>query len=251
MIYQKLLTDARFGEKKLALLVDPDKQHSISLSELGLLAAQSGVDFILLGGSLLMKDQLDDCIQQLKTQSQLSVLLFPGSTWQISPMADALLFLSLISGRNPELLIGQQVLAAPLLKDLQLEVLSTGYMLVDGGSATSASYMSQTMPIPANKPEIAVATALAGKFLGMQMFYLDAGSGAGHPVPFEMISAVRKATESPLFVGGGIRTPDQAAQAALAGADIVVVGTAVEHDPTILQALCQAVHSANHIAELL
>lgn len=249
MIYHKLLTDARFGEKKLALLVDPDKQQLGSLAELGLFAAESGVDYILLGGSLLLRDQLDDCVHHLKTQSQLPIILFPGSTWQISSGADALLFLSLISGRNAELLIGQQVLAAPLLKDLQLEVLSTGYMLIDGGNATSVCYISQTMPIPANKPEIAVATALAGKYIGMKMFYLDAGSGAHNTVPFEMIRAVRKATELPLFVGGGIRTPDQAAKAAQAGADIIVVGTAIEHDQAVLPALCQAVHSANHIAE--
>lgn len=251
MIYHKLLTDARFGEKKLALLVDPDKQHVGNLAELGLFAAESGVDYILLGGSLLLRDQLNDCVDQLKAQNQLPVILFPGSTWQISPGADALLFLSLISGRNAELLIGQQVLAAPLLKELQLEVLSTGYMLVEGGSATSVSYVSQTMPIPANKPEIAVATALAGMYLGMKMFYLDAGSGAQSTVPFDMIRAVRKATELPLLVGGGIRTPDQAAKAALAGADIVVVGTAIEHDQAVLPAICQAVHSANHIAERL
>jgi len=248
MIAAALQKDCRYGEKKLALLVDPDRQEPAAIPGLAALAREAGVDLFLVGGSLLTRLRLDQTVSLLKAHSECPVILFPGSAWQLCAQADGLLFLSLISGRNPDLLIGQHVQAAPLLRDTRLEVLPTGYMLVDGGAPTTVSYITQTQPLPADKPELAAATALAGQYLGLQWLYLDAGSGARQPVPFEMIRAVREASRLPLFVGGGIRTPDQAAQAARAGADIVVVGTAVEKDPQGLGALCQAVHSALHLA---
>ncbi len=248
MVYQKLFSDAGFGEKKLALLIDPDKQDPKQLILLAKNARRAQVDYLLVGGSLLHRDTFRETVQCLKKETEIPVLLFPGSAWQICPDADALLFLSLISGRNADLLIGQQVQAAPLLHQTSMEVLSTGYMLVDGGAPTTASYISQTAPIPANKPEIAVATALAGKYLGMQLLYLDAGSGAQHPVPAAMIRTVKKEVGLPLLVGGGIRTAEQALQTARAGADIVVIGTVIEQDPEQLSSLTQAVHSALHYA---
>lgn len=248
MIGPVLEKDCRFGEKKLAVLIDPDRQDPAVIPDLVRGAEQAGADLFLAGGSLLSRNRLDQTVAAIKGATPLPVLLFPGSALQLCPQADALLFLSLISGRNPDLLIGQHVQAAPLLREMDLEVLPTGYMLVDGGAPTSASYISQTLPLPADKPALAVATALAGRFLGMRWLYLDAGSGARQPVSFEMIRAVKEATRLPLLVGGGIRQPEQAALAARAGADIVVVGTAVEEDPECLAGLCQAVHSALHLA---
>lgn len=248
MIGPALEKDCRYGEKKLALLVDPDRQDPADLPAIIRHAEDAGTDIFLVGGSLLTRDRLDQTLSAIREATNLPLLLFPGSSLQLSPKADALLFLSLISGRNPDLLIGQHVQAAPLLQEMDLEVLPTGYMLVDGGAPTSASYVSQTLPLPADKPALAVATALAGRFLGMRWLYLDAGSGARQPVSFEMIRAVKEAARLPLLVGGGIRRPEQAALAARAGADIVVVGTAVEEDPECLASLCQAVHSALHLA---
>lgn len=248
IVYQQLIQDARFGEKKLAVLIDPDKQRIDQLADRVRLAHQAQVDYFFIGGSLLTRDTFHETVRMVKLETDRPVVLFPGSAWQISEDADALLFLSLISGRNPELLIGQHVQAAPLIHQMDLEIIPTGYLLVDGGMPTSASYISQTAPLPANKPEIAVATALAGKYLGMQVLYMDTGSGAIHPVPSDMIHKVKKATTLPILVGGGIRTPDQAAAAAKAGADVIVIGTAAEQDASILTAMVQAVHSSFHLA---
>ncbi|MBK7344978.1 MAG: geranylgeranylglyceryl/heptaprenylglyceryl phosphate synthase [Saprospiraceae bacterium] len=248
MVYQKLIQDSRFGEKKIGLLIDPDKQGVNQLADRVRLANQAQVDYFLIGGSLLHRDTFHETVETVKQETDRPVILFPGSAWQISDRADALLFLSLISGRNPDLLIGQQVQAAPMLDRLDLEVIPTGYLLVDGGLPTTASYISQTAPLPAHKPEIAVATALAGKYLGMQLLYLDAGSGARNPVSPEMVRQVKKATRLPLLVGGGIRTPDQASVAARAGADVIVIGTVAEQDISILPAMVQAVHSSLHLA---
>lgn len=249
MIAAALQDGFRFGEKKLALLIDPDKQDLATLASRVTEAREAGVDLFLVGGSLLMRDETDRCIRTIRESASMPVILFPGSAWQISKEADALLFLSLISGRNPDLLIGQQVLAAPLVSQTNLEVIPTGYMLVDGGAPTSASYISQTFPLPADKPDIAAATALAGAYLGLQLLYLDAGSGARNPVPFELIRAVRQAVRLPILVGGGIREPQQALEAARAGADIVVIGSAAEDQPGRLAAFAQAVHSALHLAD--
>lgn len=216
------------GHPMLAVLIDPDKVSSAELSERAARSEKAGANLFLVGGSLLQYDRLDFCIRRLKERRTLPVVLFPGNMFQVHREADALLFLSLISGRNPELLIGQQVAAAHLLRDRPLEVIGTGYMLVDGGRSTTASYISQTAPIPRDKPEIAATTALAGEMLGHSLIYLDAGSGAERPVPPEMIRRVRQAVEVPLIVGGGIRSAEQFRAAAEAGADMVVVGTAVE-----------------------
>lgn len=228
------------NRKQLAVLVDPDK---LSLPLIGQLDS-SGVDLLFFGGSLLSQYGLNDKIASIRQHTRAKVVLFPGSIQQISAAADAILFLSLVSGRNPELLIGQQVLAAPMIKQAGLETLSTGYMLVDGGSATTAVYMSGSLPLPANKPEIAAVTAMAAEMLGMQHIYLDAGSGAKFHPPLEMISAIRAAVKVPIIVGGGIRTPEMAYQIAQAGADILVVGNVLEEHPSLLTEMAAAVQTS-------
>lgn len=229
-------------EKKLAVLIDPDDLQEAHLDKLIPLLQKSKVDLILIGGSLLLKDQLNQCLKTLKKELSQPLVLFPGSMVQISEKADAILFLSLISGRNPEFLIGQHVIAAPYVKAAGLEVIPTGYMLIDGGRPTTASYMSNAMPIPRNKMEIAVCTAMAGEMLGLRTLYMDAGSGADLPVPKEMIRAVRKNTKLPIIVGGGIRDPYKAVEQLEAGADMIVVGTRIEENPTSLMELSRAVH---------
>lgn len=218
------------GKKGFAVLVDPDK---LQLPQVDALAAKinaAGIDFVFVGGSLLMNENIREIVPALKQALEMPVILFPGNILQISPGADAILFLSLISGRNPDLLIGNHVIAAPLLKQSRMEVLPTGYMLVDSGRATSAHYMSNTMPIPYDKPEIAACTAMAGELLGLQLLYMDGGSGAEKTISTEMISAVAGAVNIPLIVGGGIRSMKQAEAVLKAGADIIVVGNAFETD---------------------
>ncbi len=244
-IYKKLTDKKRNGQKQLAVLLDPDKINLHQLGQMIELSSEAGVDYFFIGGSLLIKDQLKACLLKIKKETSIPTILFPGSPLQVCAEADAILFLSLISGRNPELLIGQHVIAAPYIRDSRLEVLSTGYMLVDGGQPTTASYMSNTLPIPSDKEDIAVCTALAGEMLGLKLLYLDGGSGARNPVPAGMIRSVREAVDLPLFVGGGLRSPDAAHLAVSAGADLVVVGNALEKDPGLLGEMSAAVHSVN------
>ncbi|MCB9081032.1 MAG: geranylgeranylglyceryl/heptaprenylglyceryl phosphate synthase [Lewinellaceae bacterium] len=236
-VYPRLQQAYQQGQKQLALLIDPDGLDDAALERLLDIAAEGIIDYLFLGGSLMVHDRLDHCLLRIRQRAALPIVLFPGSPLQIHPGADAILFLSLISGRNPELLIGQHVIAAPYIRDAGLETIPTGYMLIDGGAPTTASYMSNTLPLPADKPAIAVCTALAGTMLGLQVLYLDAGSGARQPVPVALISAVRDAVNTPLIIGGGIRTPQQAQQAWAAGADVLVVGNAVERNPVLLAEL--------------
>jgi len=235
------------GKKSLAVLVDPDRNSRQSLATLCGRSSDAGVDYFLVGSSLLLNGRLEETVAFLKRHSSVPVILFPGNVLQVCAGADAILFLSLISGRNPDLLIGQQVHAAPLLKQSGLEVIPTGYMLVDGGHPTSASYMSHTLPIPADKADIASATALAGQYLGMQAMYLDAGSGARMPVKERMLAAVSAEISVPLFAGGGIRTPEGALAACQAGADVVVVGNAIESDSSLVAEMTAAVQAAGPV----
>lgn len=241
-IYQKLSSRKSSGKKNFAILLDPDKTDLSRIPEICSLAMESCTDFILVGGSLLVSDQLDELVKTIKVECPIPVILFPGSPGQLTPEADALLYLSLISGRNPELLIGHHVLSAPAVRKSGLEIMSTGYMVVDGGAPTTVSYISNALPIPRDKKDIAVCTAMAGEMLGMKLLYLDAGSGARQPVTEAMIHAVSIHTQIPLIVGGGIRTPEQARAAASAGADMVVVGNALEKDMSLLKSLSEAVH---------
>ena len=246
-LYQQIIEAKNKGEKQFCVLIDPDNIGRARLETTLSLINRAGVDFLLVGGSLLAHDSLDDCLQVIKKNTDKPVAIFPGSTYQINDRADAILFLSLISGRNPELLIGQHVLAAPFLRKSPLEVIATGYILVDGGVPTTVSYMSNTTPVPADKDDIAVCTALAGELLGLKMLYLDSGSGARTPVSSRMIRAVSSAVSVPLIAGGGIRTPDRALDSLRAGADIIVVGNAAEKDPSLISEIAGAVHGFDEL----
>ena len=242
-IHTTLVEAKAAGKKQLAVLIDPDKP------DMHLLDAQieaintAGVEIVFFGGSLLTRFHLDEKLDYIKERTDAKIVLFPGSVQQVSPKADAILFLSLISGRNPELLIGQHVLAAPMIKQCGLEALSTGYMLVDGGAPTTASYISGSLPIPANKPDIAAVTAMAGTMLGLQHIYMDAGSGAKNAITPEMISAVSNEVDVPLIVGGGIRGADEAIERAEAGADVIVVGNMTEKQPLIISEIAAALRN--------
>lgn len=219
------------GKKVFALLIDPDKHNSESLVKLMKIAnTEPGPDVILIGGSIVFNG-IDETVKIIKSLTKKPVFLFPGSALQVSKYADGILLLSLISGRNPEFLIGNHVLAAPKIKKSGIEVIPTGYILVNSGVDTSVSYMSNTVPIPYNKKDIAVATAIAGEMLGLQTIYLEAGSGANKSISLEMISAVRENISTPLIVGGGITNSTQLTEILNAGADMVVLGTALEKKP--------------------
>lgn len=222
--------------KKFAVLIDPDKQDEAGLERITHKADAAGVDLILVGGSLLFS-RIDETVARIKRNTSIPVWLFPGNTMQICPEADGILLLSMISGRKPELLIGNHVIAAPAIKQSGLAVVSVGYMLIDGGRRSSVEYMSNTIPIPADKNDIAVATAMAGEMLGMQMIYLEAGSGAKNPVPQSMISAVQRAVDVPVVVGGGLRYKEYIADAFNAGATWVVLGNGLEDNPDMLNDL--------------
>ena len=223
------------GQKALSVLIDPDSLSKEILVEQIQLAKRNRVDFLFVGGSMITDDCLDETLEYSKSNCTIPTILFPGSLYQINKKADAILFLSLISGRNPELLIGKHVLAAPILKKSGIEVLPTGYMLIDGGQPTTVSYVSNSLPIPNNKPKIAAATALAGEMLGLKLNFLDAGSGAEKRVPSSMIEATAKLSSNPIIVGGGITHPSEAKAAWDAGATIVVVGNAIESNPNLIQ----------------
>ncbi len=235
------------GRAAFAVLVDPDKVAPSDMPALARLCNDARVDYLLMGGSLVMAHQMDASIQRFKSESNIPVVLFPGSPAQVTPYADALLYLSLISGRNPELLIGQHVSSAPAVRASGLEVMPTGYLLIDGGAPTTVSYMSHSAPIPANKSDIALCTAWAGELLGLHLLYMDAGSGARVPVPPAMIEKVSRHTALPLFVGGGMRNPEAVHNAAAAGATVVVVGNAIEQDPMLIKELADAVHGSSAV----
>lgn len=239
-VYQDLLTRKQQGKSGFAVLVDPDKVAPSDMPHLASLCNEAGVDYILMGGSLVVADTLDTCIQRFKAESNIPVILFPGSPSQVSPYADALLYLSLISGRNAEHLIGQHVISAPAVKASGLEVISTGYMVIDGGAPTTVSYISNSAPIPTNKPDIALCTAWAGELQGKHIIYMDAGSGARNPISEEMIHKVSSHIDIPLFIGGGIHTPEKVYANCKAGANIIVVGNAIERDPMLIKELAQA-----------
>lgn len=241
-IYQSITQKKNEGKKQFAVLVDPGKNSDTYVEEVVKLADKSGVDYIFVGGSLLTNNNLDVCIKNIKSITDIPVVIFPGNALQMSGKADAFLYLSLISGRNPELLIGAHVITAPYLKLSGLEVIPTGYMLIDGGRATTVTYMSNSMPIPADKKDIAACTAMAGDMLGMKVIFMDAGSGAQNHVPLEMITMVSQSIEVPLFIGGGIRKAEDAAAIAKAGADLIVVGNKFEKEPDLIPEIAEAIH---------
>jgi phosphoglycerol geranylgeranyltransferase len=223
-----------------AVLVDPDKVSPKQMERLAQLCNDALVDCLFIGGSLVLQHQLSTCINVFKENSPIPVLLFPGNPAQVVPEADALLYLSLISGRNAELLIGQHVVSAPMVKQSGLEILSTGYMVIDGGVPTTVSYMSHALPIPADKSDIALCTAWAGEMQGKHLIYMDAGSGAQKPISEEMILKVSSQTGIPLIVGGGIKTPEKVHANCRAGADLIVIGNAIEKDNSLIKELAAA-----------
>jgi putative glycerol-1-phosphate prenyltransferase len=237
MIYSKI-NDGK--SRKFALLIDPENYNQESLLKIIASSNKSGVDFILVGGSILTQS-MDNTIQFIQSHTSIPVILFPGNLLQISTKADGILLLSLISGRNPDLLIGNHVLAAKMLKDSKMEVIPTGYILVNGGNVSSVEYISNTRPIPADKPEIIVSTAIAGELLGQKAIYLEAGSGANNSVSANVIKQVKEQISIPLIVGGGLKTPRDIEVAANSGADVVVVGNILENDPDRINSLVSTV----------
>ncbi len=226
------------SRKSIALLLDPDKAKGISLEKILKIAGESKVDYILAGGSLTF-NRVDILIDSIREFCTIPVILFPGNLLQLTHNADAIFLLSLISGRNPELLIGNHVIAAPYLKDIKDKLISVGYILIGCGNKTSVEYISQSEAIPCDKPEIAVATALAGEMLGMKMIYLEAGSGAANPVPVNVISAVRENISIPLAIGGGIKNEKEVEETFKAGADLIIIGNGCEKRPALLAAACK------------
>jgi putative glycerol-1-phosphate prenyltransferase len=225
-------------KKSVALLLDPDKIQEESLSIILAFASESKTDYILAGGSLTFTG-IDHLIRSVKEKCNIPVILFPGNLLQLSHEADAILLLSLISGRNSELLIGNHVLAAPYLKDIKNKLISTGYILINCGTKTSVEYMSQTEAIPSDKTDIVVATALAGEMLGMKLIYLEAGSGAMKPVPVTVIKSVRENISIPVAVGGGLKSEKEIEETFSAGADLIILGNGCEENPQLMIDACK------------
>lgn len=235
------------AEKKhaFALLIDPDSASINQIEYLAMEAKASKVGFVFVGGSIMVSNKVRECVDALHAEGDMPVVLFPGNPNQVVNNADALLFLSLISGRNSELLIGQHVAAAPHIIQSGLEVISTGYMVIDGGVPTTVSYMSHSFPIPNNKPDVALCTAWAGELLGKHVIYMDAGSGAKVPISETMIEKVASNIRLPLIVGGGIKTPEKVQSNCKAGAQVIVVGNAIEKEKGLLKELSLAVNEMN------
>lgn len=245
--YSYTMITMRFTKntKQIALLIDPDKTTAEQLMSIISISIESEVDLFLVGSSLLLQNSVDWAVSLIKSSTTIPVYLFPGNVMQVSNKADGILLLSLISGRNAEMLIGQHVIAAPALKAANFDIVSTGYILIESGATTSVEYMSNTRPIPSNKHDIAVCTAMAGEQLGMKSIYLEAGSGAITPVPLTLISEVKKAISIPIWVGGGIKTPEDAQKACIAGADIIVIGSAAEENITSIKSISNTIHQLN------
>lgn len=244
-LLDKILLNKQQKKKALAVLLDPDKVETTAFNHFLYNCVENRVDFFFVGGSLITNNIMAEMIESIHSQTNIPVIIFPGNSLHIEPSADGILLLSLISGRNPDYLIGQHVIAAPILKQSSLEILSTGYILVDSGRQTTVSYISNTTPIPHDKPDIAACTAIAGELLGLKLIYLDGGSGAMYPVSPKMIRRVSENIEAPLIVGGGINSAEKAHDALEAGADIIVVGNAFEKNPTLLLEIAEVIQSFN------
>jgi len=241
-IFNKIL---RSKNPTWLILIDPDKWRISRIPKFIEICCESGVDSILVGGSTLKHQKFDEFVKTVKMYSSVPVILFPGSFLQLSEFADALLFLSLLSGRNPQYLVGEQVLAAPNISKMQIETIATAYLLISGGTQTATARVSSTKPISHEALDQIVAHALAGKYLGMDTIYLEAGSGAKSPISDEMITVVKNTTELPIMVGGGIKTPEMAGKKARAGANAIVTGNIFEtesFDIKLMQDFANVVH---------
>ncbi len=244
-IFERLLKIRQERGAGYLILIDPDKMNGEQLPSFVREATEAGADGFLVGGSLMHTTEFDEQIKTIKRNTTVPVVIFPGSLMQVSPNADAILFLMLISGRNPEHLIGNQVIAAPVIKKMGLEAISTGYMIIESGVTTSVEFMSNTKPIPRDKPDIALAHAFAAEIIGLKFLYLDAGSGADMSVPEEMVHLLAKRCTLPLIIGGGIRTPEEARKKAEAGSSFVVTGTINEENSHngLIKEFADAIHS--------
>jgi len=246
-IYKNLIQKKKNGIKSFAILIDPD--HSFSPHKVKRIikkAVKFNADLFFVGGSYFLQNHIEECIKLINQNCKIPVILFPGNISHVNFNADAILFLSLISGRNPDYLIGQHVIAAPELKNRGVEVISTGYILVDGGRPSTVSYITFSNPIPQDQPGLIAATALAGEMLGMKLIYLEAGSGAEKPVSGEIIRHVSEIVTSPLLVGGGINTVATAQKAIKAGADLIVVGNKIDESPDFISEISNVIRKANN-----
>jgi putative glycerol-1-phosphate prenyltransferase len=244
LVYNFLLQTINTKGAGFLSLIDPDNQTEAQAVKTAQMCEKQGADAILVGGSIMLEDNFAEVINKIKNTVSMPVIIFPGIFNLGVPSADAILFMSLISSRNAQLLIGEQVKAAPLIRKVKIETIPTGYMVIESGSLTSVAYMSSSLPIPRNKSDIAVAHALAAQYLGMKILFMDAGSGALLSVPNEMISKVKSSIEIPVIVGGGVRSPEEAREKVEAGADFVVIGTAIEDDNNEekIHAFAEAIH---------
>ncbi|MEC7934699.1 MAG: geranylgeranylglyceryl/heptaprenylglyceryl phosphate synthase [Candidatus Neomarinimicrobiota bacterium] len=225
------------------VLIDPDKNSDNNLEEKISKINNSGVDAIFVGGSLILDNNCEKRVELIKSISKVPVIFFPGGISQLNKHYDAMLFMSILSGRNSHYLIGEQVIAAPIVKDLGIEVIPTGYLLVDGGNNSSVQFMSGSNPIPIEKPDILIAHALAAQYLGKKLVYLESGSGAKNSIPNNLLKAVTKYIDVPIIVGGGIKTPQSANEKVLAGASFVVIGSILEGNNTnIINEFADAIH---------
>ncbi len=240
MLYE-LIKKKLLSGKLFSILIDPDKYNLEEIENKLDLINSAQVDLLFVGGSLV-SNAVDCLIEMIRKKTNIPVLLFPGSLLQISEKAHGVLLLTLISGRNPEFLIGNQVVAAPILKKSGLEIISTGYMLIDSGKLTSVEYMSNTRAIPHEKIDIAVATSMAGEMLGNKLIFMDAGSGAPKPISGNMVKAVRNNISIPLIVGGGIRSEEKVREVCESGADIIVVGNAIETNTDLIHKFARVIH---------
>ncbi len=241
-VYQKLLNVKNEKGAGFLVLLDPDRMSVSEIVELAKKSEKGGADGFLVGSSLLLSTRFDEAVKEIKANVDVPVTIFPGNANQVSRYADAILFLSLISGRNPHLLIGEQVKAAPAIKEFGLEPIPTGYMIIESGGATSVQFMSDTQPIPKNKPDIAKVHALAAEYLGMKFVFLEAGSGAENSVPDVIIREVNDFVSIPIIVGGGLKDRDMAYNKVKSGASLVVIGNCLEKDDSIIKEFAEAIH---------
>jgi len=243
-IYNKLL-DLTRKQASYFCLLDPDELDIDKTQDFAKMCEENGADGLLVGGSIMVNNKFQSNLKLIKDSVDIPVLIFPGIFDFVSPHADALLLLSVVTSRNPQMLIGEQVRAAPLIKHYGLESIGTAYMIIESGNSTSVQFMSGSLPLPRTKNDLAVAHALAGQYLGMKMIYMDCGSGAKYPATDEMVSAVRESVELPIILGGGIKTPEVAKQKAQAGADFIVTGNILEDnpDPKFIREFADAIHS--------
>jgi putative glycerol-1-phosphate prenyltransferase len=246
-VYEHMLTYRTSGKAGYVVLVDPDRIPLDDIADrVGLISQYA--DLVFVGGSIVTRGSFDEAVRRVKKASRVPVVIFPGDATQVSSAADAILFLSLVSGRNADLLIGEHVKAAPVVRDTGLEAIPVAYILVESGRTTSVQFMSQTLAVPRSKPEIAMAHALAGEYLGMKAVFLEAGSGAEEHVPAEMVKAVSGYVSVPVIAGGGIRTPEIAGELVRSGATFIVTGDIIEKhgSETLLDEFSRAIRETCH-----